>query len=235
MLHPEEPSLKTISSNTQSKSINGRFAVEHSEPGVRCRIQKDRITTLIDSIYAFAMTLLVITVDIPSKYEHTHDPAPVHTILMQVLPDLAHFFIAFSILALLWYFHHQQFHHLTSLDRPLLCMNIVSLAFVCLIPFSTNIAGDYPLDVLGAVIFEINILAIGLITLIQWYYIRNQSRVLVPHLDPDQIQREIQWSWVFPLLAITGIALAAVRLPWSDGIFLLAPVIMAYLYRKSPV
>lgn len=198
-------------------------------------IPKDRVTTLVDAIYAFAMTLLVVTIDIPSKYEHVKEVAPVHQILASILPDLIHYFIAFTILAILWYFHHQQFRYLIGLNRTLLVTTMASLMFVCLIPFSTNVAGDYPFDTLGAVIFELNILVLGLVTLCQWYYIQNRAASLVPDLPLERIQREIVWSWVFPLLALAGIGLAFAGIDGSVGVFILAPVIMAYLYRKSPV
>jgi uncharacterized membrane protein len=196
-------------------------------------IPKDRICTLIDSIYAFAMTLLVITIDIPSKYVHAHDIAPVYPILLSVIPDLVHYFIAFVMLAILWYFEHQQFQHLRHLDRPLLCMNMASLVFVCLIPFSTNIAGDYPFDTLGAIVFELNILVIGMMAFTQWIYIRNRASDLVPGLNPPQINREITWSLVFPLLSLVGISFALAGIPWSAGIYVIAPCIMAILYWKT--
>ena len=74
-----------------------------SEPVISGFIPKDRVTTLVDAIYAFSMTLLVVTIDIPSKYEHAKDIAPVYPIVVSVLPDLFHYFIAFTILAILWY------------------------------------------------------------------------------------------------------------------------------------
>ncbi|MGA2698736.1 MAG: TMEM175 family protein [Methanoregula sp.] len=156
---------------------------------------------LIDSIYAFAMTLLIITIEIPSKYEHAHDIAPVYPILLSVIPDLVHYFIAFVLLAILWYFEHQQFQHLA---RPLLCMNMAGLVFVCLIPFSTNIAGDYPFDTLGTIVFELNILVIGMIAFVQWISIRNRASDLVPGLNLSQINREITWSLVFPCSPLPG-------------------------------
>jgi uncharacterized membrane protein len=199
------------------------------------RIPLDRISTLIDAIYAFAMTLLVITIDIPSKYAHVKEVTPVHAIISSVMPDLAHFFIAFFLLAILWYFEHQRFRSLVYLDRPLLCLNITSLAFVCLLPFSTNVAGDYPFDYLGAIIFELNILIIGLIALVQWIYIQNRRRELVPSLDSPRISREILWSGVFPALSLAGIILALLQVPMSVGIYLLAPLIMAFLFWNDPV
>lgn len=206
-----------------------------TESGICRFIPKDRVTTIVDAIYAFAMTLLVVSIDIPSKYEHAKVISPVYDIVISILPDLFHYFIAFTILAILWYFHHQLFRHLVSLDRTLLVTTMASLMFVCLVPFSTNLAGDYPRDTLGAIVFELNILVIGFITLAQWYYIRKHAAILVPDLPADRIHREIVWSWVFPLLAFAGMVIAFAGIEWSVGVFILAPVIMAYLYRKVPV
>jgi len=204
------------------------------EPAIPCRcIPLDRISVVIDSIYAFAMTLLVLTIDVPTKYEHLKEIAPVHKILLGVMPDLIHYFIAFFILAVLWYFEHQRFRNLRFLDRPLLCMNIFSLAFVCLIPFSTNVAGDYPLDPLGATLFEFNILVVSMIACIQWVYIQKKRKDFVPDLTPSQISREITWSTVFPALSLIGIVISAF-LPYSLSIYILVPIIMAYLFWQDP-
>ena len=200
-----------------------------------CRIPRERVGTLIDAIYAFSMTLLVITIDTPSKFLHIKDATPVHDIFISVIPDLMHYFIAFILLAILWYFEHQRFMSLRHLDRPLLCMNIASLAFVCLLPFSTNLAGDYPSDTLGSILFELNILIIGLIACTQWFYIRKKSHDLVPDLSAVYIAREIRWSLVFPILSIAGIIIALFNLRGSVAIYLLAPFIMAVLFWKDPV
>jgi len=197
-------------------------------------IPLDRVSVLIDSIYAFAMTLLVISVDMPSKYENA-EVAPVQGIIISILPDLIHFFIAFVLLAIFWYFEHQRFRSLRFLDRPLLCMNIASLAFVCLLPFSTNMAGDYPFDYLGAILFELNIFVVGMIALLQWIHIRGRSTDMVPDMSSSQISREILWSTVFPALSVMGVVIALIQIPWSICIYLLAPLVMAFLFSKDPV
>lgn len=198
-------------------------------------IPKERIGNVIDAIYAFSMTLLVTTISSPPKYLQADYPTPVEELVRNVFPDLVHYFIAFIILALFWYFEHQRFRHLAHLDRPLLVLNIASLAFVCLIPFTTNVAGDFPLDYFGAILFEVNIFIIGLIALLQWIYIERWKNDLMPGMSRIRIQREIRWTLVFPLLAVSGIVLAFLQFTWSSGIFLLAPFIMAVLYWKDPV
>jgi uncharacterized membrane protein len=198
-------------------------------------IPKERIGNVIDAIYAFSMTLLVTTISVPPKYEHGSGISPAHSIFTSVLPDILHYFIAFIILALFWYLEHQRFRHLSHLDRPLLCFNIASLAFVCLIPFTTNVAGDYPFDTFGAILFELNIFIIGIIAFVQWIYIRDRHASLVPELNDEWLTREVRWSLVFPILAIIGIAIGLSGTHSSPAIFLLAPFIMAWLFWKDPV
>jgi uncharacterized membrane protein len=198
-------------------------------------IPKERIGNVIDAIYAFSMTLLVTTISVPPKYDRTSVGEPVQAIMVSVLPDLLHYFIAFIILAIFWYFEHQRFRHLLHLDRPLLTLNIASLAFVCLIPFTTNVAGDYPFDTFGSMLFEVNIFIIGMIAFIQWHYIRHHKGELVPDLGPNRIQREIRWSLVFPILAMIGFVIAVFHIAASATVFILAPFIMAWLFWKDPV
>ena len=62
------------------------------------------------------------------------------------------------------------------LDCTLLFLNITSLAFVGLISFTTNIAGDFPFDIVGAILFVINIPAIGTIAFVQWFCILSSQR-----------------------------------------------------------
>jgi uncharacterized membrane protein len=198
-------------------------------------IPKERIGNVIDAIYAFSMTLLVTTISVPSKYDGAAMAKPVQAIVASVLPDLLHYFIAFIILALFWYFEHQRFRHLIHLDRPLLTLNITSLAFVCLIPFTTNVAGDYPFDTFGSMLFEINIFIIGMIAFVQWRYIQNHRAALVPDLAENRIRREICWTLVFPILAMIGFVIAVINLPGSAIVFVFAPFIMAWLFWKDPV
>ncbi|NMB78593.1 MAG: DUF1211 domain-containing protein [Methanomicrobiales archaeon] len=198
-------------------------------------IQKERIGNVIDAIYAFSMTLLVTTISVPPKYTQGNASAPVYSIMTNVLPDLLHYFIAFIILATFWYFEHQRFRHLTHLDRPLLLLNIASLAFVCLIPFTTDIAGDYPFDTFGAMLFELNILIIGMIAFVQWVYLRDHPALLQASMGPASIRREISWALVFPVLALAGIGLAALKISGSPAVFLVALVIMGVLFWNDPV
>ena len=84
---------------------------------------KGRIESLTDGIFAFGMTLLVLGAGYPFAVE-TLAGKPVTQILVQSVPDIILYVISFLILATFWVSHHTQFHHIRSIDRTLLWLNI---------------------------------------------------------------------------------------------------------------
>ncbi len=51
--------------------------------------------------------------------------------------------LSFLLLSIFWIVHHQQFHVIKRSDQRLLWINIFILMFVALMPFSTDLVGDF--------------------------------------------------------------------------------------------
>ena len=139
--------------------------------------EKNRIEALTDGVFAFAMTLLVTSLILP----HSAD-APALTAagaLTLLLPDFIHYVIAFFILAAFWTAHHLQFNQIRFITRPFLTLNIIGLFFVTLVPFTTSFVGDYP-DTLASIVFELNLMVLGLMMFVQWYYATHNRRLISP-------------------------------------------------------
>jgi uncharacterized membrane protein len=83
-----------------------------------------------------------------------------HTILpgqiFHLFSEIFLFIIAFLILAGFWLDHHRQFHFVSTIDSRLLWINIFLLISVVLIPFSTDVAGDYPEVQVAVLLFSMN-------------------------------------------------------------------------------
>ncbi len=104
---------------------------------------KNRIETLTDGVFAIAMTLLVTGLDIP-KLNGIITSGAVDSILLSLFPDFIHYIVAFVLLASFWWASHLRSQYHPSIDRTMGLLTIASLLFVGLIPFSTNLAGDFP-------------------------------------------------------------------------------------------
>ena len=71
--------------------------------------------------------------------------------------------ISFFLLAIFWSIHHRHFNFIERVDSGLVWLNMWSLLFVILVPFSTTMYGEYHVVPAAAILFEVNILILGLL------------------------------------------------------------------------
>jgi uncharacterized membrane protein len=194
--------------------------------------QKNRIETLTDGVFAIGMTLLVTGLDIP-KLNGIITSGTVDSLLISLFPDFIHYIIAFVLLASFWWSSHLRSHYLQSTDSKMSLLNITTLLFVGLIPFSTNLAGDFPLNTHAVVIFELNLLAIGLLSVLQWNQVINNIACLDTDTDIRTLILNREEAYIFPVLSSLAILLAIISIPWGILIYLVAPVYFVLMWLKE--
>ncbi|MCX6090008.1 MAG: TMEM175 family protein [Candidatus Atribacteria bacterium] len=177
-------------------------------------LTSDRIQSLTDGIFAFAMTLLVINIDLP-KAPDKLDPQLLGKYLLSLRPDFIHYVLSFILLALFWIDHHQQFYYIKKINRKILWINIFNLLFVALFPFSTSLMGDYSSQPVAAVFFISNLLVIGLFLFWNWSCVTSCPDFLDPNLDNDVIIREKKNRLYFILISLVCLVLAFIVPEWS--------------------
>ena len=96
-----------------------------------------RAVTFFDAIFAFAVTLLITTVDDFSRAAWSS---------LQALkatngPSLLAFTISFVVVVSFWRAHHQGVTSLSAMDGQLLGLNLVVMFGIVLIPFTTEALG----------------------------------------------------------------------------------------------
>ncbi len=92
-----------------------------------------RIETLVDGIFAIAMTLLVLNLSIP-QLTHSVSNITVENYLINLIHKLFTFALSFFILAIFWRANHQQFYRIKRINFILLWITIIWLFFVVLVP-----------------------------------------------------------------------------------------------------
>jgi uncharacterized membrane protein len=198
--------------------------------GVEAGLTKGRVESLTDGIYGFAMTLLVIGVGLPG-YPTPTDGMAVGSIVVELIPDFIHYVIAFLILARFWMSHHIQFARIEWIDRRILWINTFSLLFIALVPFSTSLMGDYPTNTEASIIFDANMMIIGLLYFWQWRYASRDGRFISQHLDRLTIETATRTNIVIPLLSVVGIGLALIGVSWTSLIYIAAPALIIVARR----
>jgi uncharacterized membrane protein len=101
----------------------------------------ERVTAFSDGVFAIAITLLVLNLDVPRLTGAEQDRLG-HELLTQGANYYA-FALSFAVIARFWVVHHRLFLSMTRLDDRGLAGNFVFLAAVVLIPFASEVLGRY--------------------------------------------------------------------------------------------
>ena len=119
--------------------------------------------------------------------------------------------------------HHLRSHYLKAINRKIVFLNMLTLLFVGLVPFSTNLIGYFPLNDHAALVFEMNLFCLGFLSVLQWNRIITSTKCLKPDADMHMLYLGKADSYIFPVLSFIAIVLSLISVPWSAFIYLLAP------------
>ena len=139
-----------------------------------------RIQSLGDSIFAFAMTLLVLNFRLPTE-GGVHDTAH---ILTELGPHFIVYVISFIALGVLWVAQHNQYYWIHRSDRNFLWINIFFFMFVVLIPFSTDLLATYNKDILSVVFYGVNLMLSMSLLYLHWWYATHKNMLVTNQPSP---------------------------------------------------
>lgn len=100
-------------------------------------LQFERIAFFSDAVFAIAITLLIIEVKAPV---FTAETTTGHALgeLLHLIPEFIGVIISFTLIAMHWRRNHQLFGILDDFDGKLITLNLMVLASVIFLPFSTS-------------------------------------------------------------------------------------------------
>jgi uncharacterized membrane protein len=143
--------------------------MEQGPKPVRETVEFARLVAFTDGVFAIAITLLVLSLDVPSDLPGSE----LHDFLVDSWPQLFAYFLSFAVIGRFWIAHHQYFALLHDFDRPLIVLNLAYLSLIVLVPFPTELLGDYG-DERDAVMLYAAV--IGTTALLSWLIVRYAVR-----------------------------------------------------------
>ncbi|WP_424354608.1 TMEM175 family protein [Methanobacterium sp. MBAC-LM] len=179
-----------------------------------------RIETLVDGIFAIAMTILVLNLTVPS-INGPVTSASFQSAVYSIWPDVLSFVLSFVLLGVFWNIHHRTFHQIEKVDKVLLWINMIWLLFIVLVPFSNTLTGgDYGQFPLAHFIFNLNMLGIAVFLSLNWFYAVRRGLI---HKKVDPVRISI-YKWVymsFILITLLAMGLSFIIPHWSSIVYIL--------------
>jgi uncharacterized membrane protein len=187
-------------------------------------LDKSRLEALSDGIFAFAMTLLVLSLTVPMVTE-AEAKLVLPGKLAQVWPEFLLFVIAFFILSGFWLSHHRILSPVRYVDQWVIRINFLVLFFVVLIPFTTSVSGDYSHVLEAVLLFHINLLIGSLMLTFLWLYIRHNFAKLSSG-EPAPFELGLSRSVIIPSVCLIAIGVSFVSPSDSMWSYALIPFLM---------
>jgi len=184
------------------------------------RISKSRLEALVDGIFAFAMTLLVTGLVVP-RLSKTEAAAQLAATLAGMQSEFISFLVAFFVLASFWRTHNQHFHYIRTVDSGVMRITLLILACVVLMPFTTNVSGDYSGVQAAVALFHFNMFGLGLLFLIHWRYLIRNPEITSVAISSRDAARVMSRSLVTPGVSLLGFLVSFISPSWSMAIYLL--------------
>jgi len=187
-----------------------------------------RLETLVDGIFAIAMTLLVLGLAVPLI------PAPVSEAALQkaiigIIPNLISMVVSFVLLAIFWKIHHKFFKRVKYMDGTLLWINVFWLLFIVLVPFSASLTGDYGNLVTSHVIFNLNMLGISTLLFLNWHYAKSNNFI---HEKVGKKYIDVTWRVNVGFIVIVIIAMIlSFIIPQFSSVVYLVTIPLEYIVK----
>ncbi len=165
------------------------MSVDDEIPG----LPKGRVEALSDGIFATVMTVLVLGLSVPVITGAQPDSNLLQG-LLNLAPSILSYVLSYLILTVMWVSHHNLFHYIARLNRPLTWLNSLFLLTIGFIPFSTTLLGHFPMVQISVVIYGVNVAGVALAMQgLMGYAIRN--KLLIAEGPHYQFVRTILKRW----------------------------------------
>jgi uncharacterized membrane protein len=138
-----------------------------------------RIVAFSDGVFAIAITLLVLPLEIP---RNTTDVA--HA-LGQLDDDIFAYAVSFAVIGKYWLSHHRFYGSLSRFDSTLMGLNLLYLAWVVLVPFTSELLGRFAEDTTSTVAYAAVMAAASATFVVQIIYTYRRGL-----MQPDARERE---------------------------------------------
>jgi TMEM175 potassium channel family protein len=173
-------------------------------------IKIEHVISFSDAVFAFAITLMALTIDIPDL-----PPDLSQSELLQRLddsyPQLEDYIISFAVIAIFWISYHQVFNHIKGSHISMVYLNLLFLLFITLLSLTTSFVTNYASYQIPYIIYCTVVIMTSSLLVLIWWYATKDYRLVDKGMHPLFIK-----GTFFALLAIPIIFSISVVISFID-------------------
>jgi uncharacterized membrane protein len=189
-----------------------------AEPIARGPSETGRVEAFSDGVFAIAITLLVLEIQVPPPH-HTGHGSALLPALLRLWPSYLGYLISFVTIGIMWVNHHSMFMLIRRTDRYFLLISVFFLMCIAFLPFPTAVLAEYLSEPKGrrvaVALYSASFVLIAVAYNALWWYAVRWGRLLEEKADREAVRTISRRYLIGPIAYAVSFALAFVN-TWAS-------------------
>jgi uncharacterized membrane protein len=192
-----------------------------------------RLAGLSDALFAIALTLTVLEVRLPASQQiMTEDE--LRAAVFRLGPRLLAYLLSFMTLGIFWVGQQVLLNHVQRSDRRLTWLVLAYLATIAIMPISTGLLAEYITYRTALLLYWLNILAIGLVSIAAVRY-AERAGLVESGIGVEALAALKRRLVIGQALYAFGAALCVIHAYWSIAFIVLVQMYFAFAPRLPSI
>jgi uncharacterized membrane protein len=174
------------------------------------QIRLEHVTSFADAIFAFSITFMAITINIPNLAQNLTQTQVIDK-LSESLPEFEIYVISFFMIGIYWIAYHQIFNHIVGSHQITTWLTLVFLFFITLIPLATNMQIGYGSYQIVFVLYALVLTIAGALSTIIWLH-ATKNKLINQNMTRTEIHCVLLESTLSPAVFLLSILVSFIDL-----------------------
>ena len=147
------------------------------------KVKPEHIISFGDAIFAFAITLMTLSIDIPDLPPNLTE-SELLSRLYEMYPQVESYIISFAVIAIFWISYHQVFNFIKESHISMDYLNLLFLLFITFLSITTSLVINYGSYQIPYVIYCIVVIMTSSLLALIWWHATKDYRLVDKNIHP---------------------------------------------------
>lgn len=195
-------------------------------------IKVEHVISFSDAVFAFAITLMAISIDIPDLPPDLSQSQLLERLRYDMYPQFEDYILSFAVIAIFWIAYHQVFNHVKGSPVSMVYLNLLFLLLITLLSMTTSFVINYASYQIPYIIYNVLVIMTSSLLVLIWWYATKGHRIVDKDMDKLFIKGTFFLLLSIPIIFGISIIISFINLDIAQYFWLgLIPVNVLIRYR----
>ncbi len=195
------------------------------------RVKLEHVIAFSDSVFAFAITLMALSIDIPNLTPNLTQSELTQK-LIDAYPQLESYLISFFVISIFWISYHQVFNHIKNSTISMKYLNLLFLLLITLLSISTSLVITFGSYQISYILYSSIVIMTSMLLAIIWWHSTKGLKLVDKNLHPLYTKGVMSNLITIPLVFLVSILISFGNLNIAQYFWLIiAPITIVIRHR----